>query len=153
MSVPDSNRKVSQGGEGVLRRVTEAEQRRHLIALLQAGRGDLDRQRGWDLAMEVTEAERDAARAEVERLTHALDTNARAYAAEIEQVGTALEAHRREVERLRDRLAEAVVDHEMHADVERLREALTKIERVAAEQRRDADLRVSQIHGIAAGVL
>src|SRR5574343_1139670 len=44
--------RVSQGGEGAPRRVTPEEARRILIDTLRAGRGDIARQSGWNIAVE-----------------------------------------------------------------------------------------------------
>jgi hypothetical protein len=47
-----SERRVSQGGEGVIRTGTPAELRRHLVKLLRSGHCDVARQAGWDIAVE-----------------------------------------------------------------------------------------------------
>lgn len=48
----EQSRRVSQGGEGVIRRVTPEENRRLVVAALREHRCDVARQAGWNLAVE-----------------------------------------------------------------------------------------------------
>lgn len=60
--------RVSTGGEGIPRRVTPAEGRRLLVESLRAGRCDVARQAGWDLAVEeIIASLRRGGHAEAER--------------------------------------------------------------------------------------
>src|SRR4051812_7151868 len=59
--------RVSQGGEGRIRRVTPEEKRAMAVQALKDRRYDVQAQRGWDLAMEETAAELQALRERVER--------------------------------------------------------------------------------------
>lgn len=57
----DREARVSQGGEGRIRRVTPADQRQMAVAALVAGRSDVATQAGWNLALDVARAKvRDA---------------------------------------------------------------------------------------------
>jgi hypothetical protein len=65
--------RVSQGGEGRIRRGTPEEIRALRLKALREGRSDVQTQRGWDLAMEETKARGEAAETALAETRKALE--------------------------------------------------------------------------------